>query len=196
MKKIVFSIMLPDGSIKEIASVEVPEDLAETAQAVADSMLEASKTSSEEIKSKDEENETKISKLEDENKALDTKVNELQAKVDTNPVKANDSKAIQALALDLAGVMTVAKDCSITTTGKDSLTIKKEIIALASPELALDGKNAEYVGYAYDNVVAQIEKADGSFLKGLDIKTTDIKDKENLALDTAKNGFKSKYGEQ
>jgi len=197
MKKVVFKIMLPDGTEKIVSEVEVEnEELAKNLQGVADSLFEATKTAKatdeDEIKAKDDE----IEALKTELKTKDETIDKLQAEKDIIKPKgvATDSKVVLAMATDLASVMMVAKDSGIECVGKDSLSIKKEVIARYQPDLDLNGKSDEYIGYAFDNVASQLKQADSSYLKGLDLKPTPALDEAKKEVVEAKNKFEEKFG--
>jgi len=195
--KVIFKIMLPDGTEKVVSEVEVAdEELGKNLQGIADSMFEASKgvkaTDEDEVKAKDEE----INSLKDEVATKDEQIDKLQAQVDTNKEQnvGTDSKAVMAMAQDLAGVIVVAKDCGIDATGKDTLSLKKEVIGKYKPELALDGKSESYVESAFDIVALQIKDADSSFLRGLDAVPSKALDEKQKEQNEAQNSFNSKFG--
>ncbi len=195
--KVIFKKMLPDGTEEIVSEVEVEnEELAKNLQGVADSLFEVTKTvkanDEDEIKAKDDE----IEALKTESKTKDETIDKLQAEIDTSKNKevATDSKVVLAMATDLASVMMVAKDSGIECVGKDSLSIKKEVIAKYQPNLDLTGKSDEYVGYAFDNVASQLKQADNSYLKGLDLKPTPALDEAQKEVVEAKNKFEEKFG--
>ena len=200
MKKIVFKRMLPDGKEAVISEIEVSDESAEAVQGVADmifekskKMLEASQGKDEdEVKAKDEE----IESLKTELSSKDEEIDKLQAQIDTNKEKnvGTDSKAVMAMAQDLAGVIVVANDCGIDTTGKDTLSLKKEVIGKYKPELALDGKSESYVESAFDIVALQIKDADSSFLRGLDAVPSKALDEKQKEQNEAQDNFNSKFG--
>ena len=200
MKKIVFKRMLPDGKEAVISEIEVSDESAEAVQGVADmifekskKMLEASQGKDEdEVKAKDEE----IESLKTELSSKDEEIDKLQAQIDTNKEQnvGTDSKAVMAMAQDLAGVIVVANDCGIDTTGKDTLSLKKEVIGKYKPELALDGKSESYVESAFDIVALQIKDADSSFLRGLDAVPSKALDEKQKEQNEAQDSFNSKFG--
>lgn len=203
MKKVVFKVKQPDGTDRIIIEIEVSEESFAAVQSVADKIYEMStdvcankgndedvEALKEEVASKDEELITK----DEEVKTLKEANDKLQAAVDTKKPAALDSVKITKIAMDLAAVMLVAKDSDIDYAGKDALTIKKEVIKKFNPELALDGKSAEYVGYAFDNIAVQLKGADSSYKNAMTMKTSKGLDEEAKKVDEAKNGFDSKYG--
>ena len=203
MKKVVFKVKQPDGTDKVIIEIEVSEESFEAVQSVADKIYQMSsdvcankgndedvEALKEEVASKDEE----IASKDEEIKTLNEANDKLQAEVDTKKPVAMDSAKIQKVAMDLASVMLVAKDLEIEYTGKDALTIKKEVIKKFNPDLALDGKSAEYVGYAFDNIALQLKGADSSYKNAMTIKPSKALDEEAKKVDEAKTSFDSKYG--
>ena len=203
MKKVVFKVKQPDGTDKVIIEIEVSEESFEAVQSVADKIYQMSsdvcankgndeevESLKEEVASKDEEIESKDEEIKTLNEANDR----LQAMVDTKKTPAMDSAKIEKVAMDLASVMLVAKDCDIEYAGKDALSIKKEVIKKFNPDLALDGKSAEYVGYAFDNIALQLKGADSSYKKAMTLKPSKALDEEAKKVDEAKNGFDTKYG--
>ena len=195
--KVIFKRMLPDGTEEVISEVEVEnEDLAKNLQGVANALFEATKIVSAsdegEMKAKDEEIQT----LKDEAKAKDEELDKLQADLDTKEPKevATDSKIVIALAHDMAKVIAVANDAGIDTGSKGISCIKKAVIAKYQPDLALDGKSEEYLGYAFDNVATQLKGADSSYLKGLHTKPTKALDEAQKQTDEAHASFDSKFG--
>lgn len=202
--KVIFKQMLPDGTEKVLFEYEVSdEDLAKNLQGVADTLFEASKTvkasDEDETKAKDEEIQT----LKDEAKAKDedleakvSEIDKLQAEIDTKEPKevAKDSKVVIALAHDMAKVIAVANDAGVDTGSKGITCIKKAVISKYQPDLALDGKSDEYVGYAFDNVATQLKGADSSYLKGLHTKPTKALDEAQKQTDEAQASFDTKFG--
>lgn len=199
---VVFKIKLPDGSDRVIREVEVSDDLAETLQSVADEFYQMSETQcsasagdediealKEEVASKDEE----IANKEDEIQTLNEAKDKLQAKLDTQR-PGMDSKKIQKVAMDLASVMIIAKDCDVKYIGKDILTIKKDVIKKYNPDLNLDGKSSDYIGYAFDNISTQLKGADYSYKTAMTITQSKAFDEQAKKVDEARTGFDSKYG--
>ena len=197
--KIIFKRMLPNGETEVITEIEVSEESAEAVQGVADlffekskKMVEASKASDEVVNAKEEELKT----LRDEAKAKDETIDKLQADLDTKEPKevATDSKVVIALAHDMAKVIAVANDAAVDTGSKGITCIKKAVIAKYQPDLALDGKSDEYVGYAFDNIATQLKGADSSYLKGLDFKPTKALDEAEKQTEEAHVSFDTKFG--
>lgn len=196
--KVIFKRMLPDGSDETIKEIDVPDDTASVVQDVADiiydkskAMVDASKAQDEEIDTLKEEVKVKDTELEAKSTALD----KLQAKIDTQTKPlANDAKAIQTLAMDLAAVMLVATDCGIKTEAKDATALKKEVICKVQPDLALDGKSDEYIASAYDMIALQIKAADTCYLEALKFTPSSAQDEATKASTIAKSTFSSKYG--
>lgn len=199
---VIFKIKLPDGSDRVIREVEVSDDLAETLQSVADEFYEMSQTQcnasagdedvealKEEVASKDEEIANKDEEIQTLNEAKD----KLQAKLDTQQT-GMDSKKIQKVAMDLASVMIIAKDCDVKYIGKDILTIKKDVIKKYNPDLNLDGKSSDYIGFAFDNISTQLKGADNSYKTAMTITQSKALDEQAKKVDEARNGFDSKYG--
>ncbi|MBL1293367.1 MAG: DUF2213 domain-containing protein [Thiotrichales bacterium] len=197
MKKIVFKRMMPDGSENIIATIEVSDESAVAVQGVADmifkkseAMVTASKATDEELTALKDDVKAKDEEIEEKTTALD----KLQAQVDTHQQVGTDAKAVQALALDLAGVIVVAQDCAIDTTGKDIESIKKAVISKVQPDLALDGKSPEYIGYAFDNVASQLKGADASFLKAMQFTPVKGLDEKQKLANDAQTTFGKTYG--
>lgn len=200
---VIFRIKLPDGSDRVIREVEVSDDLAETLQSVADEFYKMSETQcsasagdedvealKEELASKDEEIANKEDEIQNLNKANDS----LQAQLDTKRTSGMDSKKIQKVAMDLASVMIIAKDCDVKYIGKDILTIKKDVIKKYNPDLNLDGKSSDYIGFAFDNISIQLKGADNSYKTAMSITQSKALDEQVKKVDEAKTGFDSKYG--
>lgn len=197
MKKVVFKVKQPDGTDKIIIEIEVSEDSFEAVQSVANTIYEMSSTVCTANKGADEELESlkeEVSSKDEEVTTLKEANDKLQAELDTKKPVAMDSAKIQKIATDLASVMLVAKDCNVDYAGKDTLTIQKEIIGKFNPDLNLDGKTNEYVGYAFDNISIQLKGADSSYKQAMTIKTSPAFDEEAKKVDEAKDGFDSKYG--
>lgn len=197
MKKI-FKMMLPDGSEVVVAEIEVSEESSEAVENAIKLVLEKSKDLVK-TGAKDEEKEGLKDQIESKDleiKSKDDEIAKLQADLDTkkDPVPAKDCKIVQTLAHDLASVMVVAGEAGIECKGLDSVAIKTAVITKYDPELALDGKSPEYIGYAFDNIAKQLKGANGSFLKALDLKASPALDEKQKANDEAKNQFNSKYG--
>jgi len=197
MKKVIFKIMLPDGTEKMIVEHEVEsEEQAAALQAIADGVfnasVEANKAAAEDMEQMQEDLTTKEGEITAAKEANDR----LQAELDTTKKKkvGEDSAAVQTLAQDLAAVMVVANDAGIECQGKTAIDLKKEVIEKIAPDLALDGKSDEYVGYAFDSIAAQIKEAGASYLKGLDLTPKAAADAQATELNEAKDGFQNKYG--
>lgn len=197
MKKVVFKVKQPDGTDKVIIEIEVSEDSYAAVQSVADKIYEMSSDVCTANKGNDEEVETlkeESSKKDEEIESLKEANDKLQAEVDTKKPVAMDDAKIQKVAIDLASVMLVAKDSDIDYVGKDALTIKTDVIKKFNPDLGLDGKSAEYIGYAFDNIALQLKGADSSYKDALNIKPSKALDEQTKQVDEAKTGFDSKYG--
>lgn len=190
--KIIFKRMLPNGETEVITEIEVSEESAEAVQGVADLFFEKSKKMVE--ASKDSEDE--LQGLKDEVKAKDEEIDKLNAEIDTKKTQpvATDSKAVIAMAHDLAKVLVIANDGGIDTQNKGIDCIKKAVISKYQPNLALDGKSPEYIKYAFDNVAQQLKGADSSYLAGLHTKPSKAFDETQKQTNEAKASFNTKFG--
>lgn len=197
MKKIVFKRKLPDGSDEIICEIEVSDESEEAVQGVANLIYDNSVKEIEANKAIDEDvdESKKESDAKDEEIALkDDEIARLQALIDTKTENVATDAKISLIAHDMARVMVVAMDLGIETVGKNVCSLKKSVIAKVKPDLALDGKSKEYIGYAFDEVATQLKNADRSFVKGLDMKLTPAQEKAQKTAMDAKDKFNSKYG--
>ncbi len=200
--KVKFKKMLPTGTEETVDTIDIKDEkAAKKMQIIADKMFEATKK----IKSEDtgdkktedlkDTGDKKIKDLKNKIKEKMAEIDKLQAQVDIKPKEiANDTKTIISLATDLASVMLVAKDSGVCSKNKDSLTIKTEIIKKFQPNLDLTGKSSEYIGYAFDNIASQLDEANTSYLKALDLKVGNGLDKLTKKTDKAEKLFNTKFG--
>jgi hypothetical protein len=196
--KVIFKRMKSDGTDEVIAEIEIADEvIAKEVQTVADklydkskSMVELSNAKDEEVESLKEDATKKDDELEDVKKAND----KLQAQIDTKKPVAMDDAKLQKLAMDLVAVMMVARDSGIECQGLDALSIQKEVIKKHNPDLALDGKSPEYIGFAFDSVALQLKGADSSYTQAMNIKPSKALDDEAKKINDSKSAFDKKYG--
>ncbi len=201
MKKIVFKVMLPNGEEKILMEIEVPEDLAVQVQELADAVFANSKELCDALSAKDEdivESENQIKEKDEEIVSKDSMISTLQAQVDSSKqTPAKDCKIVAGLAKDMASVAFFASDVLGSKVedilAKDSLTVKKEVIAKVNPNMDLTGKDSNYVDSAYDVIKAQFASADKSYLLAMNMtaEANDTEaDKEQIK---AKDNFAKKF---
>ena len=107
--------------------------------------------SEEELKKKEDEAEAK----EKESKATE---DTLQAKLDDAIAKAPTGEALDKLVADraalVAQVAAIAPD--LKWEGKDTATLKREVVAIKRPNVQLDSVSTDYIDAAYDLIVEEI----------------------------------------
>lgn len=191
--KVTFYRHLPSGEKEVLFEIDISnEEEAQKLQGFANTLYEQSKKMVEASNAKDED----LEEAKAENETLQKAVDSLQAIVDMKK-PAKDCDILKTMALDLAGVIAVAKDAGLDIKDfKTGMDLKSKVVAKFNPTIGLDGKSEDYVNSAYDMTVEAIRGADTSFSKGLYMnpKRADDNSAESKKHGEAKKGFDSRFG--
>lgn len=158
----------------------------QAAQAV--SKLQARlKDTEENLNKKDEEMEELEKDMEEEKKDMEKAKDSLQAKLDAAASKVPDAKTLDKMVADRAEFVSKVQKImpDYDWQGKDSATIKKEVVAAKCPNVQMDSVSADYIDARFDTLAdtAPTDSVDNAFRQQANDKST--KTEDSLPADVA-----------
>ena len=140
-----------DGVDYEV-SEQAAQAVGKLQSALNDAESEAQKNA-EDLKEKEDE-------MEEVKKEAKKTEDSLQAKLDDAESRIPDAKTLDSMASERADFIAQAKSIhpDLEWEGKDSATIKREVVALKRPNVQMDSKSEDYVDAAFDILLDSVEQ--------------------------------------